>query len=280
MSILAVCVQLDTRSNYGFLNQQDWDKCELILGGTQAKINHFLTEFRSTSAYYCFPIKSVVNTQPNSLIDSVESEYFLFLNPHESWQPEFLQQAKLFLEGVSLANYQQVLYSLGFVDEQMAKSQSKTTFALDFAPLLKYPNRVYKNIFKPNYLSPLVKYFFQTSIVREFKLRLDPELEIWSLAQAIFGLDYLATMFSLNNYTEPEFKSTVMSFKIGDPQTELSPRWLDLYHQKVEAKQEIWQKNIWSKVYWVFTWKKFLCNIQRIMEGSKKTGDSNQKPSN
>jgi hypothetical protein len=242
MPLLSACIPLYKSTDFAFLKNQNLADTEIILAGPQSlrdKVKDFLPSDSSV-----VELDNTLQTvNENDIMERVSGEYAVFLNPFESWNERFLTDIRSELK--SLKTTQSVVYGLGFV-----QTPEKTVFAAEFLSHLRKPNSVKANFFQPRFFTPANKYIWHMPLVRDFGLRVDGELKNWQLRQALFNLDYLAAAFENAGFVDPRFHSFPLGF-LTKAKPGVSAEDLNVYQEKVQAKNDLWRKNPWHAVYWL-----------------------------
>lgn len=243
--LLSVVLVLGEKVDYAFLGWQDWDDVELLVTGKEDLIKNFEATVGKSLKEVSYNVVEKDDKSPeNKLLKEVKGSYFIVINQKEAWDKDFLSQVKDFIKENNHELVSNILYILGFV-----RTKNDVAFAVEVMPELSKENKIYKNYDKPTFLVPYVKYIWETEVVKEYNLTFSDLAENTSLKNMLFAVDYFAVIFQTNNYTEPDFRSVVASFivpfRVGDQQ-----QFLDKYQEHIQQKSEIWEKNIWQRIYW------------------------------
>jgi len=242
--LLSIYFELPKKFNlkhFEYLKWQDWSDSELLVIASDSELDEFKKEYGQLQNIRFFSINA---GQDKDILDKANGSYTTWLTKEEVWTADFLTQARAFLSKHKNNPKLQVLYGIGFVNQN-----DKSYFGTDVFPQIQQANNIARNFKKPVFLSPCIKYFLNNTIVRHFDLKLSNDIKKEYIKEDLLTIDYFAAIFKQNNYTEPSFDFIPLGFMVHKVEY-TSDEDLQKYIQHFLDKREIWESNIWSPVYW------------------------------
>lgn len=186
----------------------------------------------------------------NMILAEITGDYFVWLNPQESIQANFLSDIRQWLEQVPSPS-DKLLYGIGFVYRK-----DQLVFCPEVLPILSQPILVENILDNFGYFLPCIKYLWRTDLIKDWNLKYNCEVESWVLKQALFSIDYITSLYKVNGYSQVKTESSPLGFVTGfDPATP----FLDIHilQEKITDKREIWLANSFSKVALKYRWMVF-----------------------
>ncbi len=244
-NISIACLVTNDKFKWEELLCQNWQNEQIIIALT----NPIFNLGNLSKLPNCVVVTGSNEELENLILEKVQGEYLVFINPQESIQKTFVEDLRTWLT----ANYSadKLLYGLGFVYRNKA-----TIFSSEALPLLSKPIAIENILNNFAYLLPWVKYVWKVSLIKDWSLKFDSSISSWMIKQAVFNLDYISSLYKVNGYVQLKSASIPFACISGfDPATPFLKT--QVLEEKIEDKSEIWLANPFSKVALKYRWLKF-----------------------
>jgi len=250
-----------SENDYLFLFKQNWADCECILVVEKQdqieKFEDFVEKLQNIVSVKIIE-DSDKDCWENQAITATSGDFCVLLNSYQTWGNDFLQNVKnelkqLFVNPKMPAKQGQVkqsephysqllLYNLGYVE-----TEEGTKFCTQVYPFLNKKPSIFSNFNQPQIFLSCISFVWPLKLIKDNNLKFDPEIKSGIIRNAVFGINVLANMYSLNNHFEPDFFGIANSLK-APLNTFSSKADLELYQQNVLNKWQLWENRFFSKL--------------------------------
>lgn len=247
--ITPVILLTDTvsKTDYEHLQDVDLGNCKIVLVGTVSQYKNFLETFQNVfTPQHCFCSTEDAGWYKD-FFSKITTPFWVVATPFELWGQQFIEHTSANIEKY-LDSSTQLIYLLGFLShnaEEVYYSQLVT-------PNLTKTLQLRELFQTTSWFHPLVKVVFSSAVTERLDILPSAEPTWWSGYQS-FVVHYLSALYVLSDYNEPQIDYYPGSFlipKIEEPKKEE----LEIVRATILEKEEVWQTNIWSKVYWGSLW--------------------------
>lgn len=232
------------RSDYEYLLDCVHKDVCLVLFGQQ----HYHAEFQE-----CFgeDLKKITTLYIDSdsehaydlFYQAIRTPFWTIASPYEVWAENFFSHTEENLKKIQNSSTD-LLYFVGFLSNSTHSIQYAQLVSPELAKTLSL-NQLFDSTL---WFSPFIKVVFSTAVCRELKV-IPKTIASPFVNQQLLTVEYLSSLYIINNYTEPTTQYFPAPFLIPSL-TEPTKQEMTIIRLSIIQKEEIWQKTLWSRTYW------------------------------
>jgi len=267
--LVTTCIPFRPDRDLSWVFQQNWAEAECIIIAEQSDWQQ-VEEFARTLMQYCTDVRLIAETNTdcweNDAMQQATGDFLVFLQPYQTWGADFIQQIKNQLKAYFVdphlptrasvsaerdVHFSQLLvYGMGYVETKNA-----SPFCADVYPFLHKKPSIIRNFNRPELFVSCLCFAWSRTLITQNNLKFNQEITSAIMRHAVFGIDMLAAMYTLNHGFEPEFIGAPVSLT-APLNTFSSPTDLVVYQDHVRSKWQLWEQRAWSKLNLLSKWSR------------------------
>jgi hypothetical protein len=244
LSTIILLTDSIVRTDYEYLFDLQWEASPVIAVGSNEQFGQFFQMFQSElTTRKCTHVDPEESDHSKLFYNTIITPYWVVASPYELWADNFFEHTRASLSKIPPSS-SQLLYLLGFLSGRDTKVQ----YSQQITPELSRTLRLNQLFDTTAWFHPLIKVVFNTEHCAQYSLFPGSGGSFFVQYNTLV-VEYLASLYTACNYTEPETQYFPAPFLIPSI-TEPSKEDLTRVRAQIILKEQVWQKNTWSKVYW------------------------------